>query len=110
MKIEEDKKLDFSQVLIRPKRSTLNSRSEVELEREFKFKWSSLKWKGVPIIASNMDSVGTFEVYNVLSKHNIITALHKFYTVEDFKQFANNSPDPNLFAISTGIGADSLQS
>jgi len=60
-KIEYGMKLDFSNVLIRPKRSTINSRSEVSLERQFKFKYSSLLWDGVPIISANMDTTGTFE-------------------------------------------------
>ena len=73
MKIETDTKLDFNNVLIRPKRSTVNSRTEVNLNRQFKFKYSTEKWDGVPIISANMDTTGTFEVYDTLSKHNIIT-------------------------------------
>ena len=63
MKIEQDLKLDFKDVLIRPKRSTLSSRNEVNLEREIIFKNSKKKWNGIPIITSNMDTVGTFEMY-----------------------------------------------
>ena len=101
MKIEEDLKLDFSDVLIRPKRSTLTSRSQVDLERELTFPHSPLKWKGVPIIAANMDTIGTYEVYKVLSKHKIITAFHKFYTLREFENM--EGLDPDYFAISTGI-------
>ena len=100
MKIDQTPQLDFKDVLIRPKRSTLNSRSEVNIEREFAFPYSSLKWKGVPIIAANMDTTGTFGVYDVLSKNNIITCLNKFYTIEDFKKQTLN---PDFFMISTGI-------
>ena len=67
-KIESGEKLDFNNVLIRPKRSTLNSRSEVDLERKFKFKYSTTEWNSVPIISANMDTTGTFEVYNCLKK------------------------------------------
>ena len=74
MKIEDDIKLDFSDVLIRPKRSKLSSRSEVSLERTFKFPNSNQTWTGIPIIAANMDTVGTYDVYKVLSKHKILTA------------------------------------
>ena len=56
MRIEEDLKLGFKDVLIRPKRSTLKSRSDVELERQFTFKHSGQTWSGVPIIAANMDT------------------------------------------------------
>jgi GMP reductase len=98
MKIEYDIKLDFSDVLLRPKRSTLSSRSEVDLEREIKFK-NGLVWKGIPIIASNMDTIGTFEMYRVLSKYKMITCFHKFYKVEDYP----DDLDPNYYMISTGI-------
>ena len=101
MKIETDTKLDFNDVLIRPKRTKLSSRSEVNLEREIYFPISKQKWKGVPIIAANMDTVGTYDVYKVLSKHKIITAFHKFYTLRDFENM--EGLDPDYFAISTGI-------
>lgn len=94
--------LDFNNVLIRPKRSTLTSRSQVNLEREFKFKHSSIKWKGVPVMSANMDTTGTFEVYNVLSKYKILTVMHKFYGLEDYIANKDNL-DPNLFAVSSGI-------
>ena len=70
MRIEEEIKLDYSDVLFRPKRSTLKSRSEVDLKRKYKFKHSKLSWEGVPIIASNMDTVGTVEMYKVLNEYN----------------------------------------
>lgn len=100
-KIESGEKLDFNQVLIRPKRSTLSSRSQVSLEREFKFKYSTYTWTGVPIIAANMDTTGTFEVYQCLKEHKIITALHKFYTLEDYQKHYHL--DPDYFMVSTGI-------
>ncbi|VFS71781.1 GMP reductase [Kluyvera cryocrescens] len=87
MRIEEDLKLGFKDVLIRPKRSTLKSRSDVELERDFTFKHSGQRWSGVPIIAANMDSVGTFGMAKVLSSFGILTAVHKHYTVEEWKTF-----------------------
>jgi GMP reductase len=104
MKIEYDTKLDFNNVLIRPKRSSILSRNDVNLEREFVFPNSPKKWKGVPIIAANMDTIGTFEVYNVLSKFKMITCFHKFYTKADFIEFNTATPlDKNYYMISTGI-------
>ena len=100
-KIESGEKLDFNQVLIRPKRSTLSSRSQVSLDREFKFKYSTCTWTGVPIIAANMDTTGTFEVYHCLKQHKIVTALHKFYTLEDYQRHYHL--DPDYFMVSTGI-------
>ena len=78
MRIEDDIKLDFGDVLIRPKRSTLVSRKNAELERSFSFKYSKHIWKGIPIVASNMDHVGTLNMAEVLSSFNMLTALCKF--------------------------------
>lgn len=109
-KIEYGMKLDFSNVLIRPKRSTINSRSDVSLERTFKFKYSPLDWDGVPIMSANMDTTGTFRVHKTLRNYKIITALHKFYSPEDFNEQMNNGGlDPDYFMVSTGIGEGSIQ-
>lgn len=92
MRIEEDIKLGFKDVLIRPKRSTLKSRSEVDLMRCFSFfKYSTIKWFGIPIIAANMDTIGTFQMAASLSKFNILTAVHKYYSFEEWKDFINSS-------------------
>jgi len=66
--IDNDIKLDFKDVLIRPKRSTLKSRADVDLTRQFIFRNSKKTYEGIPIIASNMDTVGTFEMAVQLSK------------------------------------------
>src|SRR5690606_7176239 len=87
MRIEADFKLGFKDVMIRPKRSTLKSRSEVSLIREFKFRNSGLEWQGVPIIAANMDTVGTFEMAAELAKHKLITAIHKHYSLSQWSAF-----------------------
>ena len=105
MSIDTSPTYDFSGVLIKPKYDNefnISSRSQVNLERTFNFK--NIPWTGVPIIAANMDTTGTFDVYNVLSKHKILTALHKFYTLSDFKKFKEiNILDPEYFMVSTGI-------
>ena len=106
MKIEEDIKLDFNDVLIRPKRSKMSSRSQVNIERTFHFPNSNQTWTGVPIIAANMDTVGTYDVYKALSKHHIITALHKFYTLDDYIEMSSLSYgglNREYFMVSTGI-------
>ena len=104
-KIESGEKLDFQNVLIRPKRSTINSRSAVNLHREFSFKYSHHTWNGVPIVSANMDTTGTFEVYKCLQSHHIVTALHKFYRLEDYQTFLQdgNVLHPDYFMVSTGI-------
>lgn len=104
MKLETDVKLDFQDVMFRPKRSGLSSRSEVSLDREIRFSNGHV-WKGVPIISSNMDTIGTFEMYSVLSKHRMITCFSKHYDVLDFKEYIskNGELDKNYYMLSTGI-------
>ena len=106
MRIEYDIKLGFKDVMFRPKRSTLKSRSEVNLEREFTFRHTQKKWQGTPIIAANMDTVGTFEMAVELAKEKIITAVHKHYSVEEWSEFLNAQPEEiyQYIALSTGTG------
>jgi len=102
-KFASDKKYDFKDVLILPKSSQLNSRSQVDLERTITFK-NGITWTGIPIIAANMTTVGTLEVYNVLSKYKMITALHKFYTLDKLLEYNKiNKLNPDYFMVSTGI-------
>lgn len=96
MRIEEDIKLDFSDVLMRPKRSELSSRKEVDLFREFKNPDGST-WKAVPIIAANMDTVGSFEMANALDKHGCMVALHKHYTVDEIVEYYQTNKPQNVF-------------
>lgn len=101
MRIEFDDKLDFSDVLIRPKRSTLSSRKEVDLARQYTFKHSKHVWKGVPILAANMDGVGTITMAKALQKHQMFTCLVKSYDAKDIRSNIDIL-DPNHFAVSTG--------
>ena len=78
MRIETEIKLDFSDVLISPKRSQLTSRKDADLTRQFTFKHSNYEWVGVPIIASNMDHIGTIAMAHVLMEYPMLTALCKF--------------------------------
>ena len=120
MRIEEDIKLDYKDVLIRPKRSTLGSRKEVDLERGFTFRnykpeamtMEDIRpeyrnWRGIPIMASNMDGVGTFEMANELAKQKIMTCLVKTYTVPQLVNYfetGNVTPErKNYVAMSIGI-------
>ena len=107
MRIESEIKLDFSDVLIRPKRSTLKSRNEVDLTRQFEFKHSPVIYKGVPVMAANMDSTGTFEMSEALNGHKMFTCIHKHYTPDDYKNWLSNhskmSDIYNNFAVSAGI-------
>ncbi len=91
MRIEEGFKLDFKDVLIRPKRSTLVSRKDVDISREYKFRWSGRTYRGVPIIAANMDGVGTMAMAKAFIKdgHGLTVAIHKHYPLEDLLDFYN---------------------
>ena len=106
MRIETELKLGFKDVMIRPKRSTLNSRAQVSLEREFKFKHSTLTWTGVPIMAANMDTVGTFEMAIELAKEKLFSCIHKHYSVEEWSGFLQKASAEivNYIAVSTGTG------
>jgi len=115
MRIEEDMKLDYKDVLIRPKRSTLGSRKEVDLERGFTFrnyagdKENYRHWRGIPIMASNMDGVGTFAMADVLALQGMMTCLVKTYSVNDLVDYFDHddkSHDPartEYVAMSIGI-------
>lgn len=89
MRIEEDVKLDFKDVLIRPKRSTLGSRKDVDIRRNFTFKWSKRSYEGVPIIAANMDSVGTMRMAKAFIENDngLSVALHKHYPLDKLVDF-----------------------
>ena len=93
MYIEQEIKLGFKDVLIRPKRSKLKSRKDVRISRDFTFCHSGKQWSGVPIIAANMDHTGTLEVAGCLAQHELMTALSKFITFEEWQAFAKSNPE-----------------
>ena len=105
MKILDDIKLDFSDVLILPKRNQYSSRSEVTLERSLKFKYSPYSWTGIPIMVSNMDTTGTIEMALKMQNHKVLTCLHKYYTKDDLMVAQLNK---EYYAVSTGINQNDL--
>jgi GMP reductase len=102
MRILDDVKLDFKDVLFVPKRSTLRSRSDVDLNRNYIFKHSQQAFSGVPIMASNMDGVGTFAMADVLRTFPLFTCLVKSYNMTNWSNNYDNV-DLDYTAISTGI-------
>ena len=100
-----DTKLDFSDVLLLPKRSEYSSRSEVCLERTFTFKYSPYTWTGVPMIVSNMDTTGTIDMAKALQGHKVLTCLHKYHTALDL---SDPELDKEYYAVSTGISDSDL--
>lgn len=103
MRIEQDLKLDFKDVLIRPKRSTLTSRSEVDISREFVFLHSQFKYHGIPIVAANMDTTGTMEMARTLAQHRMSVALHKHYDDAELIAFFSAQPTTAFTFYSMGI-------
>ena len=107
MRIEEEIKLDYSDVLFRPKRSTLKSRREVNLKRNYKFKYSKLNWEGVPIIASNMDGVGEVGIAKKLSSFSMMTALTKQHDNTEINSLQKTKSIHNFVALSCGTSKES---
>ena len=104
MRVDRDFKLDFDDVLIRPKRSTLSSRRLVDLNRKFTFRHSEDVWEGVPVIAANMDTTGTFEIADSLKKEKMLTAIHKFYSLDDWaKAIKSNQIELDHCAVTFGV-------
>src|SRR5271170_8353630 len=102
MRIETDVKLDFKDVLIRPKRSTLNTRSAVDVDRAFRFLHTGSEWKGFPLIAANMDVTGTMAMARALGRHGALTALHKHYPESQLAEFfANDAGEHAFFSLGT---------
>ncbi|MEC8440254.1 MAG: GMP reductase [Chloroflexota bacterium] len=104
MRVDRDFKLDFDDVLIRPKRSTLSSRRLVDLNRKFEFRHSNETWEGIPVIAANMDTTGTFEIAESLKKEKMLTAIHKFYSLDQWAKAINSSQiDLEHCAVTFGV-------
>lgn len=90
-KIINETKLDFDDVLIVPQRSTLTSRSEINLERTFHFYHSPRIWHGIPIMCANM-SFCSFDMAKALANHKIIACLHKYHTVNELYEYFDQNP------------------
>ena len=112
MRIENEVKLDYKDVLIRPKRSTLGSRAEVNLERKFTFRNyvpafpENIKhehYRGIPIMSANMDGVGTIEMADVLAKAGLFTCLVKTYTAQELIDFFKGAYRTEYVAMSIGV-------
>jgi GMP reductase len=103
MHIEHEVKLDYGDVLIRPKRSTLTSRSDVDISRDFAFRHAPVSYRGIPIIAANMDTTGMFEMARALDRFGLSTALHKHYAVEQYVDFFRSLERKSAAFYSIGI-------
>ncbi len=109
MRIIDDVKLDYDDVLLLPKRSILTSRKDVILERTFKFYHSPKTWTGIPIMTANMASCGTFEMARILSEYKMITTFHKYYSLEEYKEFFKTFNNPDYIAYTLGIRDEDIE-
>lgn len=109
MRIERDLKLTFDDVLIRPKRSTLISRSDVNLVREFTFRHTEETWGGVPIVAANMDTTGLFSIAEILQGHKMLTCTQKFYSTKEFSDAWENGVNSEFVAVTCGSTDESFE-
>ena len=109
MMIINDIKLDYNDVLIVPKRSTLSSRSEVDITRHFVFKHSQNIWSGVPIIGANMTSIASFQMAHELNKNNMMLALHKYFKFNELSEFFANQTNFEYNWYTTGISEDEIK-
>ena len=107
MRIIEDVKLDFNDVLIKPKRSTLTTRKDANLTRRFTFRHSKNDWTGVPIIAANMDHTGTYEMHNALHKYDMLTALCKF-VLFPYVEYTHKTPSDLIQTIGLDTNLDTI--
>ena len=108
MRIENEVLLDYTDVLIRPKRSTLKSRSQVSLDRKFKFRNSKVDYEGVPIMAANMDGVGTFAMADKLAEGSIFTCLVKTYSVDELSDYYNEGIQERSEHVAISIGTSDV--
>ena len=94
MRVESELKLDFDDVLIRPKRSVAPSRGSIELSRAYRFRAAQppAAWTGIPVIAANLDTTGTMAMAAALHEFDMLTCLHKYYPLEDLLAFFTRHP------------------
>lgn len=104
MQILENIELDYSDVLIKPRRTTLSSRSEVDITREYKFKWCPLVIKGTGIMQSNMGTIGNFEVSRKMLNSGLFACLHKHHDIDSLIEFYKSLTDDEFNRVFLAIG------
>lgn len=110
MKIDNNEYLDFSEVLLKPKRSTLASRKDALLERTFNLPYFRHILRGTPIMSSNMTTVSTVEATKVITsdEYSMYSCLHKYVTPDDYKQLIKDTPNIDLIFYTIGLSEDDL--
>ena len=108
MRIDHDVKLDFDDVLIRPKRSQAPSRSSIELHRTYRFLNSGRTWQGIPLIASNMDTIGTMAMARALGP-DLLTCLHKYHPPRELVPYFSDVGQRSHTFLTLGIKSADLE-
>lgn len=107
MRIQDDIQLDYCDVLLRPKRSALSSRSEVDVLRQYTFRWCPRALQGTGIISANMFTTGTMQIAREMQKQHLFTALHKHYAAEELLAFLKDNAklfgSNDLIFVSSGV-------
>ena len=107
MRIQDDIQLDYCDVLLRPKRSALSSRSEVDVLRQYTFRWCPRVLQGTGIISANMFTTGTMQIAREMQKQHLFTALHKHYAAEELLAFLKDNAklfgSNDLIFVSSGV-------
>jgi len=104
MRLDNEVKLDYKDVLLKPKRSTLSSRRDVEMTRSFTFRNSGETYECCPIIASNMDGVGTFSMAKVIQEYKMLTTITKTTTIEQWRKAVGEGIKLKYLSVCTGTG------
>ena len=104
MRINTEPKLNFEDVLLQPKRSTLSSRRDVDMTRSFSFRNSGETYECCPIIASNMDGVGTFSMAKVIQEYKMMTTITKTTTIDQWKKAVGEGIKLKYLSVCTGTG------
>ena len=104
MRLDNEIKLDYKDVLLKPKRSTLSSRRDVEMTRSFTFRHSGETYECCPIVASNMDGVGTFSMAKVIQEYKMMTTITKTTTIDQWREAVGNGIKLKYVSVCTGTG------
>ena len=104
MRLDNEVKLDYKDVLLKPKRSTLSSRRDVEMTRSFTFRNSKETYECCPIVASNMDGVGTFSMAKVIQEYKMMTTITKTTTIDQWREAVGNGIKLKYVSVCTGTG------
>ncbi len=104
MRLDNEVKLDYKDVLLKPKRSTLSSRRDVDMTRSFSFRNSGETYECCPIIASNMDGVGTFSMAKVIQEYKMMTTITKTTTIDQWRKAVGEGIKLKYISVCTGTG------